>query len=344
MDASSSGGSASPSDVALQDDAFLAGPKLKLNTFDGVRLWLEGVAYLGRHPLLFLRCVPFAAATLASCLWVSACIWVCALPLRLVGVRVGLDGLLRTTAVSTLQLTQVLRPATSGGAFFSALERRAPELCAALRARPTIRGWAPRARLLLLEVFVGCCVVYALVVFSAAWAPVLAAVAATVASGAVAAFPLAPVLVLTLATGAAGVALFALWTPLVRPALKFVAAVAEFSRPLAALAALLVLTGCVKAPTVELCANAAWVYVLTFVQSKQFLFQFDARMSADRWAAFCADHRWALFGFGLPSWAVTHFGHPCLGLLLLDANQAAAAVFLAEALRPPPPGRRPKLH
>ena len=92
--ASSSGGSASPSDVALQDDAFLAGPKLKLNTFDGVRLWLEGVAYLGRHPLLFLRCVPFAAATLASCLWVSACIWVCALPLRLVGVRVGLDGLL----------------------------------------------------------------------------------------------------------------------------------------------------------------------------------------------------------------------------------------------------------
>ena len=66
-----------------------------------------------------------------------------------------------------------------------------------------------------------------------------------------------------------------------------------------------------------------------------------SRRRWDQLHAFCADHRWALFGFGLPSWAVTHFGHPCLGLLLLDANQAAAAVFLAEALRPTP---RPKLH
>jgi hypothetical protein len=135
-----------------------------------------------------------------------------------------------------------------------------------------------------------------------------------------------------LATSCAAVAVALLWVPVIRPALKMFEAVAAFSKPLAAASFFLVLSGAVRAPTVELCAQAAWVYVLTFVQAKQFLYQYDARQDADAWATFTAEHRWALFGFGLPSWAATQYVHPLAGLLLLEANQGAAATFLAEAL------------
>ena len=100
-------------------------------------------------------------------------------------------------------------------------------------------------------------------------------------------------------------------------------AVAAFSKPLAAASFFLVLSGAVRAPTVELCAQAAWVYVLTFVQAKQFLYQYDARQDAAAWATFTAEHRWALFGFGLPSWAATQYVHPLAGLLLLEAALGA---------------------
>ncbi|KAH8097883.1 hypothetical protein JL720_802 [Aureococcus anophagefferens] len=177
--------------------------KRRLNTFDGMRLWFEGVGYLGTRPLLLLRHIlPFTALTVCACVGTSLTLWVCALPLRLVGYKPSLDGLLRSTAVSALQTTQWLRPATSGGAFFAALDGRAPALAAELRAAPT---------------------------------------------------------------------------------------------------------------------------------AKQFLYQYDARQDAAAWAQFTAEHRWALFGFGLPSWAATQYVHPLAGLLLLEANQGAAATFLAEA-------------
>ena len=307
--------------------------KRRLNTFDGMRLWFEGVGYLGTRPLLLLRHIlPFTALTVCACVGTSLTLWVCALPLRLVGYRPSLDGLLRSTAVSALQTTQWLRPATSGGAFFAALDGRAPALAAELRAAPTVRGWGRRARVLLVELVVGCLVVSGVVFFSATWAPVVAATAAFVASGAAVAFPIAPLFVCVLATSCAAVAVALLWVPVIRPALKMFKAVAAFSKPLAAASFFLVLSGAVRAPTVELCAQAAWVYVLTFVQAKQFLYQYDARQDAAAWAQFTAEHRWALFGFGLPSWAATQYVHPLAGLLLLEANQGAAATFLAEAL------------
>ncbi|KAK7230150.1 hypothetical protein SO694_0035902 [Aureococcus anophagefferens] len=160
----------------------------------------------------------------------------------------------------------------------------------------------------------------------------VAATAAFVASGAAVAFPIAPLFVCVLATSCAAVAVALLWVPVIRPALKMFKAVAAFSKPLAAASFFLVLSGAVRAPTIELCAQAAWVYVLTFVQAKQFLYQYDARQDAAAWAQFTAEHRWALFGFGLPSWAATQYVHPLAGLLLLEANQGAAATFLAEAL------------
>ena len=84
--------------------------KRRLNTFDGMRLWFEGVGYLGTRPLLLLRHIlPFTALTVCACVGTSLTLWVCAMPLRLVGYRPSLDGLLRSTAVSALQTTQWLR-------------------------------------------------------------------------------------------------------------------------------------------------------------------------------------------------------------------------------------------
>ncbi|KAK7233719.1 hypothetical protein SO694_0010106 [Aureococcus anophagefferens] len=177
--------------------------KRRLNTFDGMRLWFEGVGYLGTRPLLLLRHIlPFTALTVCACVGTSLTLWVCALPLRLVGYRPSLDGLLRSTAVSALQTTQWLRPATPGGAFFAALDGRAPALAAELRAAPTVRGWGRRARVLLVELLVGCLAASA-PSSSPRRAPVVAATAAFVASGAAVAFPIAPLFVCVLATSCA---------------------------------------------------------------------------------------------------------------------------------------------
>lgn len=328
-----------------------------LTIYDGARLWVEGVEYLMSRPRLLLRCLPFACLTILACVWASVVLWLCAIPLRLVRVTCSLDFVLRATSVAALQASQWLWPSLSSGAFFETLDRRCPELSASLKAAPKVRGVLHRARALATDIFVGSGVIYVCVASAAFWAPVLLTCASFASTGATIAFPFAPVFVLSSVVAALASGAWILWTPVVKPLWKLVSALAEVSKPLAALAAFLVLSGrvqghrissvsrsidfvgdefhpsvgCVSVPTVDFCAKVAWTYVLTFVQSKQCLAQFDARSSSADWAKFCTDNRWALFGFGLPSWMATEFVHPLAGILLLDVNQAAAAVFLAEA-------------
>lgn len=77
---------------------------------------------------------------------------------------------------------------------------------------------------------------------------------------------------------------------------------------------------------------AASLYASCSYLTQQMLGHYSCRLSSKAWTSFKLQHRWQLFGFGLPVWVVMQF-HPLVAMTLLDLMQGAAAGLLVDLLQ-----------
>jgi len=247
-------------------------------------------------------------------------LWLASFPLKLVGFQLIFDDALRVASLLALLWLRLVLPHLLGEAFFAVLGQCDAKLRASIEAMPVIRGLGAQLLQRLLAGGALVAVVVPALVCALTVMPSFLTLWAFLASTWVVVVPVALFLMMLLAGGAWGYGL-------IRPFLVLWRMV----DPIVALVALvLLLTGELRSGSLStVVRNGMVLYFSSMVLTQQLLAQYAQRQDLQSWTAFTAQHRWRIFGFGLPIWFLIH-RQPVVAVALLDVLHGAAGALLAD--------------
>jgi hypothetical protein len=290
---------------------------------EGLGAHISGVAFILSQPPLLRMCLPAAGISVAMATCLAICLWISCLLLRLppLSWTVSLNDLLLISSLIVMYTYQQFWPSGSGRVFFCALAVCSEHEADKLAAMPVVRGLVAQLRSIVRSIVLG----IGMLLICLAAAPILLPI---LTFGVVVAAGILPFLIIPLASC---FLLLAFFYTKIEPAIHAISALGNFGRVRTAFAAFFILIyiiGLVPKEVVDMISEASWGYMLSVAHAQHLLCQVSVRMSSREWDDWCAVRRTTLAGFGMPVWAMMKFGHPLLGLLLLEVQYGATAVFL----------------
>ena len=295
----------------------------------GLLDWAHVLRTLLLHPRLLFCALRHTPLLLLCAALFSAALLIATLPLRLlavVPVNFASTALHLLFPVAALPVLRFFLPHALCATWFAVLRETDSALHDELHDKPVVAGLVRQ----LLQLVAGCSL--ALLVLGAGAGALVFTPALAILAGAVLATPVGWAVLGGVAVAIAAVGTAALgWC--LAPCLALFASLRSILDPVLALVlACSVLLGVLQGDVLLLIKHGVVMFFYSTQVTRALMAQAAIRSPRGEWNTFCHRHRFEIFGFGLPVYALFTVGSPLVGLVLMELLQGAAAVHWARVV------------